>query len=140
MSFLFDTNVVSEWVRPRPNAGVMAWLAEADEDGVFLSVVTLAELRHGIERMAAGQRRRRLNEWLANDLLFRFEGRVLPVDVAVADSWGRLTASREASGRPISVADAFIAATAAVHGLTLVTRNVADFERTVRTISPWSGS
>jgi predicted nucleic acid-binding protein len=140
VSFLLDTNVVSEWVRPRPNAGVMAWLAEADEDGVFLSVVTLAELRHGIERMAAGQRRRRLNEWLANDLLFRFEGRVLPVDVTVADSWGRLTASREASGRPISVADAFIAATAAVHGLTLVTRNVADFERTVRTISPWSGS
>ena len=138
MSFLLDTNVVSEWVRPRPNAGVMAWLAEADEDGVFLSVVTVAELRHGIERMAAGQRRRRLNEWLANDLLFRFEGRVLPVDVTVADSWGRLTASREASGRPISVADAFIAATAAVHGLTLVTRNVADFERTVRTISPWS--
>jgi predicted nucleic acid-binding protein len=140
VSFLLDTNVVSEWVRPRPNAGVMAWLAEADEDGVFLSVVTLAELRHGIERMAAGQRRRRLNEWLANDLLFRFEGRVLPVDVTVADSWGRLTASREASGRPISVADAFIAATAAVHGLTLATRNVADFERTVRTISPWSGS
>lgn len=140
MSFLLDTNVVSEWVRPRPNAGVMAWLAEADEDGVFLSVVTLAELRHGIERMAAGQRRRRLNEWLANDLLFRFEGRVLPVDVTVADSWGRLTASREASGRLISVADAFIAATAAVHGLTVVTRNVADFERTVRTISPWSGS
>jgi toxin FitB len=140
VSFLLDTNVVSEWVRPRPNAGVMAWLAEADEDGVFLSVVTLAELRHGIERMAAGQRRRRLNEWLANDLIFRFEGRVVPVDVAVADSWGRLTVSREASGRPISVADAFIAATAAVHGLTLVTRNVADFERTVRTISPWSGS
>lgn len=140
MSFLLDTNVVSEWVRPRPNAGVMAWLAEADEDGVFLSVVTLAELRHGIERMAAGQRRRRLNEWLANDLLFRFEGRVLPVDVTVADSWGRLTASREAFGRPISVADAFIAATAAVHGLTLVTRNVADFEGTVRTVSPWSGS
>jgi toxin FitB len=118
----------------------MAWLAEADEDGVFLSVVTLAELRHGIERMAAGQRRRRLNEWLANDLLFRFEGRVLPLDVTVADSWGRLTASREASGRPISVADAFIAATAAVHGLTLVTRNVADFERTVGTVNPWSGS
>jgi predicted nucleic acid-binding protein len=140
VSFLLDTNVVSEWVRPRPNAGVMAWLAEADEDGVFLSVVTLAELRHGIERMAAGQRRRRLDEWLANDLLFRFEGRVLPVDVTVADSWGRLTASREASGRPISVADAFIAATAAVHGLTLVTRNVAGFERTVRTVNPWSGS
>jgi predicted nucleic acid-binding protein len=139
VSFLLDTNVVSEWVRPRPNAGVIAWLAEANEDNVFLSVVTLAELRHGIERMAVGQRRRRLNDWVANDLLFRFEGRLLPVDVTVADSWGRLTASREALGRPISVADAFIAATAVVHGLTLITRNVADFERTVRAvINPWT--
>lgn len=140
MSFLLDTNVVSEWVRPRPNAGVIAWLAGADEDDVFLSVVTLAELRYGIERMAVGQRRRRLNDWLANDLLFRFDRRVLPVDGTVADTWGRLTAAREASGRPISVADAFIAATAAVHGLTLVTRNVADFEQTIRAVvNPWIG-
>ena len=64
MSFLLDTNVVSEWVRPRPDAGVVAWLAEADEDRVFISVVTLAELRYGIERLTAGQRRRRLDEWL----------------------------------------------------------------------------
>ena len=61
MSFLLDTNVVSEWVRPRPDAGVVAWLAEADEERVFISVVTLAELRHGIDRLAAGQRRRRLD-------------------------------------------------------------------------------
>jgi predicted nucleic acid-binding protein len=138
VSFLLDTSVVSEWVRARPNAGVVAWLADADEDRVFLSTITLAELRYGIERMATGQRRRRLDEWLTDDLASRFEGRVLPVDAHVADAWGRLMASGEAAGRPISVTDAFIAATAEVHGLALVTRNVADFERTVRAVvNPW---
>jgi predicted nucleic acid-binding protein len=139
VSFLLDTNVVSEWVRPRPDAGVVALLAEADEDRVFISVVTLAELRYGIERMAAGQRRRRLDAWLSDELPLRFEGRVVPIDAAVADAWGRVTASREASGRPLAVADGFIAATAEVHGLTLVTRNVSDFEKTVRmVVNPWT--
>lgn len=77
---------------PRPDPGVVSWLAEADEDRVFISVVTLAELRYGIERMAAGQRRRRLDGWLREELLLRFEGRVLPLDATIADIWGRLTA------------------------------------------------
>jgi len=139
VSFLLDTNVVSEWVRPRPDAGVVAWLAEADEDRVFISIVTLAELRYGIDRMATSQRRRRLDAWLRNELPLRFEGRVLPVDAAIADAWGRLTSLREASGRPLAAMDAFIAATVDVHGLTLVTRNVSDFDRTVRAIvNPWT--
>jgi predicted nucleic acid-binding protein len=139
VSFLLDTNVVSEWVRPRPNQGVVSWLAEADEDSVFISVVPLAELRYGIERMAAGQRRRRLDEWLRAELPLRFEGRVLPIDATIADAWGRLTALRETSGRPIGAADAFIAATAEVRDLTLVTRNVSDFERTVKAVvNPWT--
>lgn len=139
MSFLLDTNVVSEWIQPRPDAGVVAWLAEADEDRVHISVITLAELRYGIERMPPGQRRRRLDEWLKEDLPLRFEGRILPVESAIADAWGRLTASRETSGRPISMADAFIAATVEVHGLTLVSRNVSDFERTVgAVVNPWT--
>jgi predicted nucleic acid-binding protein len=141
VSFLLDTNVVSEWVRPRPDPGVVAWLAEADEDRVFISVVTLAELRYGIERMAAGERRRRLDGWLRDELTLRFEGRVLAIDSAIADAWGRLTASREASGRPIAVVDAFIAATAEVHELAVVTRNVSDFETAVKTVvNPWTGS
>ncbi len=140
MTFLLDTNVVSEWVRPRPDAGVVAWLAEIDEDRVFISVITLAELRYGIERLAAGQRRRRLDEWLREELPLRFEGRVLSIDAAVADAWGRITALRAKAGRPIGNADAFIAAIVEVHGLTLVTRNRADFESTVKAIvSPWDG-
>jgi toxin FitB len=139
VSFLLHTNVVSEWARPRPDPGVIAWLNEMDEDRVFLSVVTLAELRHGIERMAAGDRRRRLDEWLRNALAVRFEGRILSIDSAIADAWGRIVARRDAVGRPIGVSDAFIAATAEVHGLTLVTRNQADFAASVPSIiNPWS--
>lgn len=140
MTFLLDTNVVSEWVKPWPDPGVIAWLAETDEDRVFLSVVTLAELRHGIERLADGGRRRRLDAWLRDELTLRFEGRLLPVDPAVAERWGELVARREAAGRPIGVMDAFIAATASRHGLTLVTRNASDFASTVKAIvNPWTG-
>jgi hypothetical protein len=139
MSFLLDTNVVSEWVKPHPDAGVAAWLAEVDEDRVFVSVITLAELRYGIERMTTGNRRRRLDEWLRNELPLRFEGRILAIDGATADAWGRIVVRREVSGRPISATDAFIAATVEVHGLTLVTRNARDFEPTLKSIvNPWA--
>ena len=138
MSFLLDTNVVSERTQPRPNAGVVRWLAEVDEDEVFLSVVTFAELRHGIERLPPGARRRRLDEWLSHDLPMRFEARIVGVDGAIADEWGRLVARREARGRPISAMDALIAATAQVHDLTLVTRNTADFQASVTSLlDPW---
>jgi predicted nucleic acid-binding protein len=139
VNFLLDTNVVSEWIRPYPNPGVVAWLADADEDRVFISVVTLAELRHGIERLPAGRRRKRLNEWLQDELLLRFDDRILPIDDAVADAWGRIVVHRETLGRPISVMDAFIAATAQVRKLTLATRNQADFATSVEAIvNPWS--
>ena len=138
MSFLLDTNVVSEWVKPRPNAGVITWLDEADEDRLFLSVVTLAELRRGIERLAPGRRKKRLDEWLREELPTRFEGRILPIDAAIAETWGRLVARGEATGRAIGVMDAFIAATANAHDLTLVTRNVGDFKGSMRAVlDPW---
>ena len=138
MSFLLDTNVVSEWVKPRPNAGVITWLEEADEDRLFLSVVTLAELRRGIERLEPGRRKKRLDEWLREELPDRFEGRILPIDAAIAETWGRLVARGEATGRAIGVMDAFIAATASAHDLTLVTRNIGDFKGSMRALlDPW---
>jgi toxin FitB len=138
VSFLLDTNVVFEWVKPRPDPGVVAWLADVDEDRVFLSVASLAELRYGIERLADGRRRRHLDAWLRDELPLRFEDRVLAVDRAIADRWGELVARRDAAGRPIGVMDAFIAATASVHELTLVTRNASDFRSVVKEIvNPW---
>ena len=139
MSFLLDTNVVSEWTKPRPNDGVVQWLAQVDEDEVFLSVVTFAELRHGIERLPPGARRRRLDEWLHHELPLRFESRIVGVDGAIADEWGRLVARREARGRQMSAMDALIAATVQVHDLTLVTRNTADFQASVKSLlDPWT--
>ncbi|HEY3777644.1 MAG TPA: type II toxin-antitoxin system VapC family toxin [Rhizomicrobium sp.] len=138
MNFLLDTNAVSEWVKPRPDPGLMDWLATIDEDRVFLSVITLAELRRGIDRMPGGRRRHRLDEWLQNDLPLRFEARLLPIDDRIAEEWGRTVARREASGRPISAMDAFVAATAAIHALTLVTRNVEDFRSSVEVLDPWT--
>lgn len=138
MSFLLDTNVVSEWVKPRPEPSVVRWLAEADEDDVFLSVVTFAEIRHGIERLSPGRRRRDLDEWLRVELSERFEGRIIPIGPAVADSWGVIVAQRDKVGRPIGSMDAFIAATATVHALTLVTRNPSDFKHSVKSVlNPW---
>ena len=139
MNFLLDTNVVSESTKPRPNPGVVAWLAAVDEDDVFLSVITLTELRYGVERLAQGRRRKQLDRWLQQDLPLRFEGRILPIDALVADTCGKLVARTESLGRPIEARVAFIAATAQVHQLTLVTRNVSHFETTVKSIlTPWT--
>jgi toxin FitB len=138
VTFLLDTNVVSEWVKPRPDAGVAAWLTDVDEDRVFISVVTLAELRYGVECMNDGARRRRLDEWLRDELPRRFEGRVLSVDGAVADAWGRIVAHRKSLGKRIEPVDAFIAATAQVHDLTVVTRDTSAFKASVRALDPWT--
>lgn len=139
MSFLLDTNVVSEWTKPHPNPGVIEWLEQITEDDVFLSVVTFAELRHGIERLAAGVRRRRLDAWIQSELPTRFEGRIVLIDGAIADEWGRVVARRDALGRPIQAMDALIAATARVHNLTLVTRNVSDFSGSIKSVlNPWT--
>lgn len=139
MSFLLDTNAISEWVKPRPNPGLIAWMDGIDEDHVFLSAVTLAELRYGVDRLSAGAKRRQLDLWLREELPRRFEARVLPIDAAVADACGRVFARCEAAGRPIEAMDAFIAATAEVHSLTLVTHNVSDFETSLKSIlDPWT--
>ena len=137
MSFLLDTNAVSEWVKPRPNLGVIRWMESVDEDRTFLSAITLAELRYGVERLSAGSRRNRLERWLENELSLRFEGRVLPVDRAVADAWGRTVSRSEALGRRMGLMDAFLVATAEVHHLTLVTRNVSDFPVLHAIFNPW---
>jgi len=139
MSFLIDTNVVSESTKPRPNPGMVAWLAGVEEESAFLSVITLTELRYGVERLAPGRRRKQLDRWLQHDLPLRFEGRILPIDPLVADACGKLVARTESIGRPIEVREAFIAATAQVHRLTLVTRNTSHFETTVKCIlTPWT--
>jgi toxin FitB len=139
VTFLLDTNAISEWVKPRPNPGLVAWIEGVDEDQIFISAITLAELRYGVDRLAAGAKRSRLDRWLGEDLPLRFEGRVLPVDGSVADACGRIFARCEIAGRRMEAMDAFIAATAEVHHLTLVTRDAADFRVALRAVhNPWT--
>ena len=138
MNFLLDTHVVSEWTKPQPNPGVVAWLANVDEDRVFISVITLAELRHGVEKMNAGTRRDRLDTWLSQQIPGRFDNRILTIDPETADHWGRIMARCQAAGRRMSSNDGFIAATARQHDMDLITRNTTDFETSgIRLINPW---
>ncbi len=138
MIFLLDTNVVSEWVKPQPNPNVVLWLAEVDEDCVFMSVISFAEIRRGIELMPTGQRRERLATWLCEDLPARFEDRILGIDQRIAETWGVVMTRGQKAGVGLATMDAFFAATAEAHGLTLVTRNRRDFERIgVPLLDPW---
>lgn len=138
MRFLLDTNLISELTKQRSDPGVVDWLDNSDEDRIFISAVTIAEIRYGIERLPQGKRRQHLTVWLADDLPARFEGRVLPVDARVGNGWGRVMARGRAAGKPVGIMDAFIAATAECHDLSSVTRNVTDFEHLgLRIVNPW---
>ena len=134
MSFLIDTCALSELVKPRPSHRVCDWFDAAPPDALFVSVLTLGEIRKGIERLSDGRRRRRIVVWLETELPDWFEGRVLPVDTGVADEWGRLMARP----RNIPAVDGLIAATALQRHLTVVTRNEVDFAATgVDLLNPW---
>lgn len=137
--FLLDTNVVSELIKPRPEARVAAWI-EATEESLFrLSVLTLGEIRKGIDSLPDWSRRSALESWLSHDLLVRFAHRILDVDQDVADRWGQIVAKAAAAKRQLPVIDGLLAATALHHNLTLVTRNTKDVSLTgVPVINPWA--
>ena len=135
MSYLIDTNVLSELRRKEPDGHVVQWMRQRPATTLHLSVLTLGELRKGIGGLPEGDRKTRLLDWLEVELAGFFAGRILPVDAAVADRWGRLMAQ---AGRPLPAIDGLLAATALTHGLTLVTRNVKDFQHPALTvINPW---
>jgi predicted nucleic acid-binding protein len=136
--FLLDTNCVSEGASIRPDVDVKAWLVGTDDTTMFLSVLTLGEIRKGIESLALGRRRNQLEQWLELDLRIRFGSRVLPVTEAIADRWGRLDTQVRKQGRIIPAIDGLLAATALEHNLTLVTRNTRDFAHThISVLNPW---
>lgn len=137
--FLLDTNVVSELIKPRPEARVAAWI-EATEESLFrLSVLTLGEIRKGIDSLPDWSLRSALESWLSHDLLVRFAHRILDVDQDVADRWGQIAAKAAATKRSLPVIDGLLAATALHHNLTLVTRNAKDVSLTgVPVINPWA--
>ena len=137
MSYLVDTNIVSEIAQPKPRTEVLDWLEGVPPSALHMSVLTLGEIRKGVESLGTGRKKERLRLWLEQALRGWFEDRVLPVDEPVADRWGRLLA---VAGRPLPAIDSLIAATALAHGLRLVTRNTKDFKRIadLEVVNPWS--
>lgn len=135
MSFLIDTNVLSELRKGhRCDPSVSSWFAEAPSEEIFLSALTIGELRRGIENLRRRDERaaRSIEAWL-QELLGAYAHQILPVDQATAEQWGRFN-----SPNPLPVVDGLLAATASVHGLTLVTRNLKDVEQTgVRCMNPF---
>ncbi|GAA4331482.1 type II toxin-antitoxin system VapC family toxin [Pigmentiphaga soli] len=135
MSYLVDTNVLSELRRKQPDGNVVQWLEKRPPTTLFLSALTMGELRKGIEQMPEGGRKRIYLDWLEVELSRFFSGRILAIDQPVADCWGRLVAQ---AGRTLPAIDSLLGATALTHGLTLVTRNERDFQYPgLDVINPW---
>jgi len=135
VTWLIDTNALSELKKRKPHPGVARWFEEQPSTGLYLSVLTLGELRKGIHAMQPGERKERFSAWLDIEIPGYFAGRIINLDSAIADRWGRLCVE---AGRPLPAIDSLLAATALVHGLTLVTRNLADFALPgLRVVDPW---
>lgn len=138
MKYLLDTNVISELVAKQPNPQVVLWIDALDVDSVYLSAITIGEVSKGIEKLPDAPRKDALRAWLNDDLLVRFDDRILSLDVDVMLTWGRLTAQMERIGRLLPAMDSLIAALAIHHNCSLVTRNEDDFKGTGATIiNPW---
>jgi predicted nucleic acid-binding protein len=137
--FLLDTNVISELIRPKPDSKVTKWIDANDEELLFLSVLTLGEIRKGVVLLPRSARRTALEAWLLSDLPLRFSGRILNIDQEVADRWGHLSGLTSARGANVAVIDGLLAATAREHNLTFVTRNTKDVAATgVSLFNPWT--
>ncbi|MEW5940557.1 MAG: type II toxin-antitoxin system VapC family toxin [Chloroflexota bacterium] len=138
MKYLLDTCVVSELIAKQPNPRVLEWIDSVDADGVHLSVITIGELTKGIEKLPNSKRKQELNDWMENELMVRFQDKILVLDTDTLVRWGRTFARLEAKGRRPPAIDSLIAACALEKGMILVTRNEADFEGTgVEIVNPW---
>ena len=138
MNYILDTNVISELVAARPNQKVVDWIQSVESNQVFLSVIAIGELKKGIEKLLDSDRKEKLDQWLHEDLLVRFEDQILIIDQETMLIWGRLVAQLEMIGLPISAIDSLLAATALQWQYTLVTRNTAHFAMAgIALLNPW---
>lgn len=141
MKYLLDTNVISEFRKEYPDTNVIDWLAKVDEERTLISVITVAELRRGVALLKDGQRKALLAAWVDKVLADRFDGRILDVTQPVAARWGLIMANAKQSGLALDFMDGFLAATAQVHSLCVVTRNVRDFQQLdLMIVNPWLSS
>lgn len=139
MKYLLDTNVISELISKNANRRVLDWIDSIDPENVFLSSITIGELCKSVERIPESIKKTSLVNWLHNDLMLRFNGRILSIDAQVMLTWGKIVANLEKSGKTIPAIDSIILALAAHNHCILVTRNADDFKGTgIRIINPWN--
>jgi toxin FitB len=135
---ILDTNVVSEVIRPLPDAGVLSWLDSQTADEIAITAITAAELRYGVRRMPEGRRKAELSEVIHAIITTDFRDRIEPFDLLAADQYADVVVGRARSGHPIGTSDAQIASICKAAGATLATRNIADFTGTgIRLVNPW---
>ncbi|HKL81848.1 MAG TPA: type II toxin-antitoxin system VapC family toxin [Desulfobacter sp.] len=137
MNYLLDTCVMSELVKATPDENVINWINNTPDERLFLSVITIGEIRKGLTKLPDSKKKYQLTNWL-NTLLENYEARIYPVDLAVAESWGTIQGKAENNGTPVASVDSLIAAVAQTHNLIIVTRNEKDFAATnVTIVNPW---
>lgn len=138
MKYVLDTCVISELVTKKPNSKVAEWVDSLDGEDVYLSIITIGEIIKGVEKLPESNRKQELRDWLKQDLLSRFRDKIMPLDTDVIVEWGILTARLETAGQKMPAIDSLIAATTLANDMTLVTRNVSDFEAAgIKIINPW---
>jgi predicted nucleic acid-binding protein len=138
LRWLLDTCVISELVSKQPNENVVHWIDSTDAECLYLSVISLGEIRKGIEKLANSQRRQDLHHWLSEDLPIMFSNRIIALDANILIEWGALTGRMEKQGRKMPAIDSLLAATALHGNFTLVTRDVNDFKYAdIKTFNPW---
>ena len=138
MKYLLNTCAISELVAKQPNPKVVEYIDSIDPDDVYLSVITIGEISKGIKKLPKSKRKEELETWLNEDLLVRFDEKIIPLDTDVLLEWGSLTARLEATGKTLPAMDSLIAATVLARQLVLITRNTVDFDATgIEIVNPW---
>ncbi len=139
MNYLLDTCVISELVKKNPNSKVVKWVSKADENNLFISVLTIGEIHKGIEKLPDNKKKDSLHNWVNYDLKERFKNRIIDLDLHSATTWGKTQASSELLGKAMPAIDGLIAATGIAYDLTVVTRNTKDMEVSgVSLLDPWA--
>jgi predicted nucleic acid-binding protein len=134
-----DTCVISELIKPRPNSNVIKWLRSCQDENLFLSSLTVGEIQKGISKLPESRKRASLQEWMDNELILRFDKRILGIDFKVGLKWGEIQASSEMTGTKMPVIDSLIASIGIVYDMTIATRDIADMKNSgVRLFNPWN--
>lgn len=127
MRYLLDTNVISEFIAKKPNQKVLDFVNSLDEDNIYLSVITIGEIKFGIQKVESQTKKEQLLFWLEDDLLKRFEGKIVNIDTDTMLMWGEINQHLQSIGRAIPIVDSLIASSCVSKDFTLITRNVKDF-------------